>query len=439
MVVMVFFVMLTMTVCLAACGNAAPADPYGGYAPDVPAGADGSGEAASKENESPGRGIGEQDADSRSTEAEQVSTPGAGEVIDDGDESVEGARDTDGVQGQESMESGEKADAGSGAQGVAEKDAVEALPVEDTRTEDEKLADKVLAAGSTKATAETDLDACVVDVRTANNTYDIVWDYGIEFRSMVMIYDDVWDYVFDAEYYKDAFPMLALQYNQEDDWLKLHFVTVGIHEGRQGSEHFNVKAYMDTCPDWIREKFGDNYACYYLYWLLSDEVDRSVPVVGNDCPKQMAVVLTAVQQGEFDKINALRESLDVEPLVADPEMLALANYRAWINAYENWADHDWAKQNLQDVWDMVALIDGKGYSENTTSRFYMRYDDWFRGYKCSKPHYEAMVDEAYGFVGCSNVYACANTLERYVGYTSETRLCHFDVFMETLDTAMNPR
>lgn len=311
----------------------------------------------------------------------------------------------------------------------------------DYRTEDEKLADRILAAGSTKAAAETDVRACVVDVRkekNPHNPYDVMWDYSDDFILMFLLYIDDLHYVFDAEYYKAAFPMLAIQHQQSDIWLKVHFTTVGIHEGRQGSEHFNVKAYMDSCPDWIREKFGDNYACYYLYWLLSDEVDRSVPVTGENCPKQMTAVLTAVQREELNLINQLRKEVGVEPLVFDSEMGAIANYRAWINAHDNWAAHDWTKQHLPEFWDMMALIDGKGFSENTTSRFQKYYNSWFYGYKNSQAHYDAMVKPSYNFIGCSNAYACANTLERYQDRSSDTRICHFDVFIETLSTALHP-
>lgn len=87
MAVMVFSVMLVMTVCLAGCGNAAPADPSGSYVSEVSAGEDGSGETAPKENESLSHGGEEQDADSRSAEAEREAAPGAGEVVDDADES----------------------------------------------------------------------------------------------------------------------------------------------------------------------------------------------------------------------------------------------------------------------------------------------------------------------------------------------------------------
>ena len=124
---------------------------------------------------------------------------------------------------------------------------------------------------------------------------------------------------------------------------------------------------MDTCPAWLREKFGDNYACYYLYWVYSDKVDRSADLSGKDCPKQMTAVMTLIQKDELRLINEERERLGVEPLVFDSELAAIANYRCWTNAAESYYAHDWAKQNNGPLWDMVYAIGGNTFSENTTT------------------------------------------------------------------------
>lgn len=323
---------------------------------------------------------------------------------------------------------------------VVEPDEVDTMPVTevpDTRTSDEKLIDQIVSVCSVQATAETDFKACVVDIRTAENPYDIVWDYGSEYDELAYYEGSCWDRVFDIEYYKDAFPMLAMLYHDDAGLLKMHFATVGIHEGRQGSAAFNVKAFMEACPASVRDTFGDNYACYYLYYMNSAEVDRSIDVSGRNYPKQMTAVMTAVQKEEFDKINTERERLGRGLLVFDSELAAVANYRAWINADGNWAAHDWAEQHNSELWDIVHKIGGDTFSENTTSRFRDTYNAWYNGYYQSKPHHEAMINDAYNFVGDSNVYACDNTLEQYSSWKSDTRLVHFDVFMGTLDTALH--
>lgn len=313
---------------------------------------------------------------------------------------------------------------------------VETAPV--ARTEDEKLIDNILTACATQATVETDFSACVVDIRTADNPYDVYWDYGSLYRCMTYSSNPAWDYVFDVEYYKNAFPALALLYHNDDVLLKQHFITVGIHEGRQGNAIFNVKTFMDSCSSEIRNLFGDNYACYYLYWLYSTEVDRSADMSSHGNPQQMTAIMTAVQKEEFDAINAERARLGHQLLEFDSELAAIANYRAWTNAYENWPAHEWAIQNNDALWDIIGLVHGDTLSENTTSRFRTVYNGWYRGYAVSKPHYEAMTNSRFNFTGNANVYACDNTLPEYTAkWSSDTRYIHFDVFMGTLDTALH--
>lgn len=317
-------------------------------------------------------------------------------------------------------------------------DALESEAESDTRTEDEKLADRILEACSVKATVETRFDACVVDVRTSVNPYDVIWDYGDDYNYFAYTNMEIWDTIFDVAYYKNEFPILAMLYHDDESLLYDHFLTVGTHEGRQGSRNFNVKAFMEACPDWIREKFGDNYACYYLYYVHSGQVDRTADYSGNGCPKQMTVVMTVVQAEELGNINKERKRLGADPLGFDSELAAFANYRCWINAAENYAAHDWAKQNNDFLWDVVDMLHGNRISENTTSRFNRWHiSGWYYGYAGSESHHDAMVDEGFGFVGNSNVYACDNTLEQYKDYRSDTRWVHFDVFMDTLDTALN--
>lgn len=383
---------------------------------------------------------------------------------------TEPAQDTESVQADDNQDTAagqdtpEKPGTKSDPQGQESAEKDDALPV-DEKTEDEKLMDAVaeilhnyadslpideeklvdtiLEVCSTQALPETDLSACVVDVRSAN-PYDVDWFYGPDYLCMITPASDEWDDLFDVEYYKKTFPMLAIQFHNDDDDLWLHFRTVGLHEGRQGSESFNVKAFMDTCPAWLREKFGDNYACYYLYWIYSDKVDRSADLSGKDCPKQMTAVMTLIQKEELRLINEERENLGVEPLVFDSELAAIANYRCWTNAAESYYAHDWAKQNNAPLWDMVYAIGGNTFSENTTTSYDppRSANRCYYSYYASPPHYEAMVDSEYGVVGSSNLYAGDLSPKDYDNIHSEalrqTRYVHFDTFMDTADTALNP-
>ena len=78
----------------------------------------------------------------------------------------------------------------------------------------------------------------IVDTESDHNPYDLTWRYGPDvekrkevnaenwdelYRSYVATCD--WSLVFDAEYYKQAFPMLAKLYHENDELLLEHFQT----------------------------------------------------------------------------------------------------------------------------------------------------------------------------------------------------------------------
>lgn len=85
-----------------------------------------------------------------------------------------------------------------------------------------------------------------------------------------------WSLVFDADYYKKAFPIPALQYDYDDALLLQHFQTVGVHQGRQGSEGFSVAAYKANCGSDIQETLGGDYECHYFYCMLNQASEKSV-------------------------------------------------------------------------------------------------------------------------------------------------------------------
>ena len=105
-----------------------------------------------------------------------------------------------------------------------------------------------------EAEVETRLFACVVDVDEGENPYDVTWDYGELYDAFVQEVD--WDLVFDGDYYIRTFPALAHLYHKDKALLLRHFQTVGIHEGRQGCEDFNVAAHQKNCDAKIREALG---------------------------------------------------------------------------------------------------------------------------------------------------------------------------------------
>lgn len=77
--------------------------------------------------------------------------------------------------------------------------------------------------------------------------------------------------IFDAAYYSSHYADVAVYGNDEGKLLN-HFVTVGVAEGRQGCEEFNVQAYMNRYPD-LQKVYGNNYKMYYLHYMMAGKAE----------------------------------------------------------------------------------------------------------------------------------------------------------------------
>ena len=278
-----------------------------------------------------------------------------------------------------------------------------------------------------------------VDVNDKHNPYDLVWQYGDteaekddDFGKLYASYVDAadWSLVFDAEYYKKAFPMLAKLYHDDDALLLEHFQTVGVHEGRQGSKGFNVSVYMVNCGEDLLEAFGDNYECYYFYYMLnyaSEQEVETAGVYGRD-PLWLDLELTLAQSNELSRVNWYREEVDADPLVLDPENIAFANYRAWYNAVNSVRGHGWLDDLQNKDVDIVFDILGVNHlGENTTAYYgsaniHSSLAPYVAHYRASQDHYKAMVNTKYVCLGVSHQY-----------YNDDTGwMDQFDTFLRTM-------
>ena len=284
---------------------------------------------------------------------------------------------------------------------------------------------------------------CIVDVDEGENPYDVTWDYGELYDAFVKEVD--WDLLFDGDYYIQTFPGLAHLYHKDKALLLRHFQTVGIHEGRQGCKDFNVAAYQKNCDAKVRKAFGDNYECYYFYYAMNQKTQKAVTTTGNE-KKQLATKLTYMQQMELDKINEYRAEVDVAPLEYDAELSALACYRSYIDALEDWDAHDWlqAPENQDEINRMmINMINAPLWGENTVhgyprTREYARtqgsYTAWYINYRYSQDHYDAMVAEKYHYVGSSNCYVSDYEKDNPDHPGAEAVYVQFDVFVPDLTT-----
>lgn len=302
--------------------------------------------------------------------------------------------------------------------------------------------DDIHDACSTKASCETDLENCVIMVNS-ENPYDVDYDYGNVYDFYVDACD--WSLVFDADFYKATFPMLALQYHDDKDLLLRHFQTVGVHEGRQGSKSFNVGAYMDNCKSFVSNAFGEDYAAYYVFYMLNYKSESSVDTVnrtkGNESRTQYATVMTAFQARELEAVNEYRESAHADAVEFDSELGAFANYRAYLNAHDGWEAHDWFREHGNNgdglVWKLTRSLfkDGRcSLSENTITNTGARNSMCTKlpavNYDSSKSHHDAMVNPDFTFIGISNM----TWNDDSTNYHSQ-----FDVFTpDNLDTPAHP-
>ena len=300
---------------------------------------------------------------------------------------------------------------------------------------DHCIAEDIAKVAGLKSKPERYDSACVVDMRKSETAYDVNWDYGEEYEKQVALCD--WEEVFDAEYYMEQFPMLALQYHYDEDQLLRHFQTVGIHEGRQGCEDFNVGAYMDWCEknrEYVVDLFEDDYAPYYMFYMsaLSEQPEK-FPADGH--PEQYKAILTLAQQQELDGINSYRKLVSAEPLAFDSEMAAFANYRSWVNQEKEYTAHTWL--HLDSSEDIINLyLDATSadrISENNLETSTLTVQSWYVIYGGSKPHYDAMVRPDYKYTGTSNLYVDDVAIKTY-----DNRGVQFDIFAGSLSTPFNP-
>lgn len=292
-----------------------------------------------------------------------------------------------------------------------------------------------------------------INTEDEHNPYDLTWRYGPKvttikemeepdwdqlYRSYVDACD--WSLIFDADYYKKAFPMLAKLYHDNDELLLEHFQTQGIHEGRQAITSFNVAAYMSNCDEALVEAFGEDYECYYFYYMLNQDTQRSIDTknTGSKYPLWLALELTKAQKSEQSSVTRYRDKVDAQTLALDPELIALANYRAWYDAEYNMYGHDWAfnDDTQDDVSDCFRRIGNIRYAENTL-KWYSQgrptsQQAFAEKYANSKSHYDAMVNNKYAYSGYSNVYWSDNPDNPFTVHSGTVYMTQFDVFSEKL-------
>ena len=271
----------------------------------------------------------------------------------------------------------------------------------------------------------------VVDVDNGHNPYDVEWDYGELYDAYIEEAD--WSLVFDADFYMESFPALAFLYQYDEELLLEHFQTVGVHEGRQGNETFNVAAYQENCKKELRAAFGDHYECYYFYWMLNQASQEGVATSGENYPLQLDVKMTSMQAKEFEGVNKYRAEVGVEPLKFDPELAAFACYRGWVDISEGYGAHDWLddEANQERANALMDLLHMPRLGENTVD--------------CGVNNASQYIHNTFyiNYFGCSHIYFGTNRIpesrRRDSGtYNKPMMRIEFDLFTDALSTPVHP-
>ena len=291
-----------------------------------------------------------------------------------------------------------------------------------------------------QAKCETSAKACRCGLNYSENPYDVDYDYGDLYQSYVDACD--WSLVFDADYYMEQFPYLALQYNYDEDWLLYHFQTIGIHEGRQGCADFNVRVYLDsTCSDngHIYKTFDDNWECYYIYYMLNYDSQKSLETKSKDgieAKFQYKTILTYNQAKELDQLNTLRAENNLPALQINSELNAFANYRARIDFEEGNVAHAWAENNTDYCLDMAKTV-ANAYNLNVITVIYTENKtmhtkgDTATGYTNlldSPEHVKQMLYDNISYTGLSNNFNGFNDFDTRGGYNKNVTI-NFEIFI----------
>ena len=291
-----------------------------------------------------------------------------------------------------------------------------------------------------QAECETSAEACRCGLNYSENPYDVDYDYGDLYQSYVDACD--WSLVFDADYYAEQFPYLALQYNYDEDWLLYHFQTIGIHEGRQGCADFNVRVYLDsTCSDngHIYKTFDDNWECYYIYYMLNYDSQKSLETKSKDgieAKFQYKTILTYNQAKELDQLNALRAENNLPALQINSELNAFANFRARIDFEEGHMEHYWARNNTDACLEMAKNVAKKYslnvitviYSENKTTRPKGNLETGYVNLVTSAEHKANMLRDDISYTGLSNNYNGFNDFDERVLYNKKASI-NYEIFI----------
>lgn len=102
--------------------------------------------------------------------------------------------------------------------------------------------------------------------------------------------------VFDADYYRSAYPDVAAAFGNNKAALFNHFVNYGVKEGRSGSADFNPQAYRAKYAD-LQQAFGDDMAAYCRHYVTCGKAEGRDGIGTGSVSTDTVVTDTTAAQG----------------------------------------------------------------------------------------------------------------------------------------------
>ena len=71
---------------------------------------------------------------------------------------------------------------------------------------------------------------------------------------------------YDFSFYIATYPDMRVLYQHDPEGAIRHFVTVGMYEGRQGCDNFNINVYRSNYKE-LNSMYGNNLPMYYYHFM----------------------------------------------------------------------------------------------------------------------------------------------------------------------------
>lgn len=264
--------------------------------------------------------------------------------------------------------------------------------------------------------------------------------------------------IFDATYYADNNEDLKAAFGYNEALLFEHFMKVGMDEGRQASEEFNVQSYRARYYD-LRKVYGDKLRLYYFHYLYigKDEgrngtyfevyYNRTFKTKTDAYEKAKKTITKEDVQNYYDSAVFVGDSIMTgfcfyagsvsESSVAASDFLAQKSfslYHALRPVEED--DHQVVYQGVKrNVWDHIPLLDVDkvflmfGTNDLVSYNVFQivdRYDQLIANIREVNPDVEIYV------ISMTSTYPGVNK-----GYLNNMCICNLNTLLEMLAPCKN--